>query len=141
MSLSPNPLSPLEPGGRERRGWPLYILSVSGPRDRGHDCQSHPEDLSPQPPPNSTPPTLLPNSVSTCRLIKVLRIEEFVWETWSKSMSSFQGRWVYCGSGKGSRGGMSGLDKDPHSMSIHPCFLHFFTSKQAIRFSTVLTKP
>lgn len=48
-----------------------------GPRDWGHDCQSHPEDLCPLP----------PNSVSTCRLIKVLRIEEFVQETWPKSMS------------------------------------------------------
>ena len=48
-----------------------------GPRDRGHDCQSHPEDLCPPP----------PNSVSACRLIKVLRIEECVWETWPKSMS------------------------------------------------------
>lgn len=35
-----------------------------GPRDRGHDCQSHPEDLCPPP----------PNSVSTCALIKVWRI-------------------------------------------------------------------
>lgn len=50
-----------------------------GPRDRGHDCQSHPEDLDPLP----------PNSVSTCRLIKVLRIEEFVGKTWPKSMSWF----------------------------------------------------
>ncbi len=48
-----------------------------GPRHQGHDCQSHPEDLCPP----------LPNSVSTCRLIKVVRIEEFVWETCPKSMS------------------------------------------------------
>lgn len=53
-----------------------------GPRDRGHDCQSHPEDLCPPP----------PNSVSTCGLIKVWRI---VGETGSKSMS-----WL-CGDGRG----------------------------------------
>lgn len=46
-----------------------------GPGDWGHDCQSHLEDLCPPP----------PNSVSGCRLIKVLKIEEFVWETRPKS--------------------------------------------------------
>lgn len=65
MSLSPNPLSPLDRGAAAKMAT-LHPERV-GPRHRGHDCQSHPEDLYPPP----------PNSVSTCRLIKVLRIEEF----------------------------------------------------------------
>lgn len=65
-----------------------------GPRDRGHDCQSHPEDLYPPP----------PNSVSTCGLIKVWRI---VGETGSKSMS-----WL-CFSAAGNGGGRGGGVRAP----------------------------
>lgn len=72
-SLSPNPLSPLDWGVTPSTAT-LHPKRVR-PRDLGHDCQSHLEDLC-------SPP---PNSVSTCRLRKVLRIEEFVWETWPKS--------------------------------------------------------
>lgn len=74
---------PSRPGGRERRRWPLYILSVSGRETGGMTANPIRRICAPL----HRPPALLPNSVSTCRLIKVLRIEEFVWETWSKSMS------------------------------------------------------
>lgn len=81
---------PSRPGGRERRRWPLYILSVSGRETEGMTANPIRRIWAPPRPRTPAPsyhPTLLPNSVSTCRLIKVLRIEEFVWETWSKSMS------------------------------------------------------
>lgn len=68
---------PSRPGGRAVDG---HFTSRACRAERpGHDCQSHPEDLRPPP----------PNSVSACRLIKVSRIEEFVWKTWPKSMSWF----------------------------------------------------
>lgn len=69
-----------------------------GPRDRGHDCQSHPEDLCPPP----------PNSVSTCTLIKVWRLAG---ETRSKSMS-----WLcFSTRGTGGGGGGQGPCKAPES--------------------------
>ena len=72
MSLSRNPLSPLDRG----RAFDDHFTSRARrpEKDPGHDCQSHTADLCP----------LRSNSVSACRLIKVSRIEEFVWPTWAK---------------------------------------------------------
>lgn len=97
MSLSPNPLSPLD------RGVAAWMATLHpervGPGDRGHDCQSHPEDLCPPP----------PNSVSTCTLRKVWRITG---ETRSKSMS-----WLCFSTGGGAWRGGQGPCKAPERAS------------------------
>lgn len=46
---------PSRPGGRGRRWMATLHPERVGPRDRGHDCQSHPEDLCPPPTHTHTP--------------------------------------------------------------------------------------
>lgn len=128
---------PSRPGGRERRRWPLYILSVSGRETEGMTANPIRRICAPLP----RPPALLPNSVSTCRLIKVLRIEEFVWETWSKSMSEILFFFFFFfRTDEGCRCVRPGViaaftgHPDPSPLSIHlgrnvPCCLQFSSIK------------